>query len=216
MPETVRLEIPRQGIEPARMALRALDREQEHEVEVHGMTSQPYVLNGYRLRGHLKVQGDVGDFCFMSFGESEGTIEGNAGHYFAHSIHSGALFVHGDTGLGLASLGQGGLVSVYGNAGSRVALGMQGADVVIRGNAGSLCGLGMQSGSIVIGGNAGEEMGKGMRGGIIYLRGDARSISPDIEEVRMREPDKLKIGLLMLKAGIKATGKEFKVFRPAH
>lgn len=216
MPATVRLEISPQGAEPTRDALRNLDREQEHEVEIHGKTAQPYLLSGYRLRGHLKVAGSVGDFCFMSFGESEGIIEGNAGDYLAHSIHSGALFVHGDAGSGLASLGQGGLVSVYGNAGARVALGMQGADVVIRGNAGSFCGLGMQSGSIVIGGNVGEEMGKGMRGGIIYVRGEVLSISSDIEEVRMREPDKLKIGLLMLKAGVNATGKEFKVFRPAH
>ncbi|AMV34753.1 GXGXG motif protein [Pirellula sp. SH-Sr6A] len=216
MPATVRLEIPSQGFEPAREALRALDCGVEHEIEICCAKALPYLLNGYRLRGHVKVLGSVGDFCFVCFGESEGIIEGNAGHYLAHSIHSGALFVHGDAGSGLASLGQGGLVSVYGNAGPRVALGMQGADVVIRGNAGPLCGLGMQSGSIVIGGNAGEELGRGMRGGIIYVRGEVQSISPDIEEVRMREPDKLKIGLLMLKAGIKATGKEFKVFRPAH
>lgn len=212
----MRLDLSSEQSASVRSHLRALDRQQEHEIELVCSGSPSYVLNGYRIHGHVKVKGSIGDFCLLSFGDCEGTIEGDAGDFFAHSIHSGVLLLHGNAGAGVASLGHGGLVSVYGNAGDRLALGMQGADVVVRGNVGDQCGLGMQDGSIVIGGNAGEELGKGMRGGTIYLRGEAKSVSPDIEEVRLREPDKLKIGLLLLKAGIKATGKEFKVFRPVH
>lgn len=216
MPTTLRFDLSSEQSAAVRHHLRALDRREEHAIEIGCSGVPSYVLNGYRIHGHVKVMGSVGDFCFLSFGESDGTVEGDAGDFFAHSIHSGVLLLHGNAGDGVASLGHGGLVSIYGNAGDRVALGMQGADVVVRGNVGTQCGLGMQNGSIVIGGNAGEELGQGMRGGTIYLRGEAKSISSDIEEVRLREPDKLKIGLLLLKAGIKAIGKEFKVFRPVH
>ncbi|MCU0715619.1 MAG: hypothetical protein MUD03_05780 [Pirellula sp.] len=216
MPTTLRFDLSSEQPAHVRHQLRALDSQQEHEIEVVCAGAPSYVLNGYRVHGHVKVVGSVGDFCLLSFGDSEGTVEGDAGDFFAHSIHSGVLVLHGNAGAGVASLGRGGLVSIYGNAGDRIALGMQGADIVVRGNVGDQCGLGMQDGSIVIGGNAGEELGKGMRGGTIYLRGDAKSVSEDIEEVRLREPDKLKIGLLLLKAGIKATGKDFKVFRPIH
>jgi glutamate synthase domain-containing protein 3 len=213
---TLRFDLSSEQSAHVRHQLRALDRQQEYEIEVVCSGTPCYVLNGYRIHGQVKVKGSVGDFCLLSFGDSEGIVEGDAGDFFAHSIHSGVLLLQGNAGVGVAALGHGGLVSVYGNAGDRVALGMQGADIVVRGNVGDQCGLGMQDGSIVILGNAGEELGKGMRGGTIYLRGEAKSISADIEEARLREPDKLKIGLLLLKAGIKATGKDFKVFRPAN
>jgi len=41
----------------------------------------------------------------------------------------------------------------------------------------------------------------------------AESVSDDIEEQRLREPDRLKIGMLMLKSNIKSSGKEFRVYR---
>jgi glutamate synthase domain-containing protein 3 len=112
-------------------------------------------------------------------------------------------------------MGTGGLITVYGSAKDRVGVSLRGADVLIRGNAGADVAQGMTSGTIIIGGTAGEKMGQGMTGGTIFLRGDAADISPDIEEFRLREPDRLKLGLLLLKAGIKSTaGKEFRVFRP--
>lgn len=170
---------------------------------------------GLRAKGTVQFHGDLGDFACMSFRTADATVEGSVGNFFGHSIHSGSITVRGHAKNGVGTLGTGGLISIYGNASDRVAAGLQGADIVVRGSVGSLAGLGMREGSLVIGGNAGADLGRGMRAGTIYLRGDAESISPDIEEVRMREPDRLKIGLLMLKAGIKSAGKEFRVFRPA-
>jgi glutamate synthase domain-containing protein 3 len=109
----------------------------------------------------------------------------------------------------------GGLIAVYGSAGMRVGVSLQGADVLIRGNAGADVGFGMRSGTIIIGGSAGPNLGRGMRGGTIYVRGEATDVCSDIEEVRMREPDRLKLGLLLMKSGIKSSsGKEFRVYRP--
>lgn len=185
------------------------------EVTVLGCKGQNFIANGLRLHGRISFIGNSGDYSLMSFGNAEANIDGNVGNFFAHSIQSGAIFVQGDAGSSLGALGAGGLISVTGSTLDRVAVAMQGADIVVRGNVRDLAGLGMQSGTLIVCGNAGKEMGKGLRGGVIYLRGDVESISPEIEEVRLREPDKLKIGMIMLKSRLKVTGKEFRVYRSA-
>jgi glutamate synthase domain-containing protein 3 len=183
-------------------------------VSVVGAKGQDYIGSGIRGVHSITIQGSIGDFGMCSFGDGECNVDGNVGSFFGHSIHSGILVVRGNALHCVGAMGVGGLITIYGNAGDRVAIGMQGADVMIRGSVADYAGLGMQSGSIVVGGNAGHHLGKAMRGGTIYLRGEAESVSEDVEERRLREPDRLKIGLLMLKAGIKITGKEFRVFRP--
>ena len=183
-------------------------------VSVVGAKGQDYIGSGIRGVHSITIQGSIGDFGMSSFGDGECNIDGNVGSFFGHSIHSGILGVRGYALHSVGAMGVGGLITIYGNAGDRVAIGMQGADVIIRGSVADYACLGMQSGSLVVGGNAGQHLGKAMRGGTIYLRGEAESVSADVEEYRLREPDRLKIGLLMLKAGIKITGKEFRVFRP--
>ncbi len=215
MAQTIELNLDHVDMHGVQETFRTLEQGAEYDVQVRSVQPHPYALNGYRVHGTLTIQGDLGDFCCVSYGDADGRVEGNVGNFFGHSIQSGHLNVRGNAGASLGAMGGGGLISVYGSVGARAGIALQGADLVIRGGAGPLCGAGMFNGTIVIGGNAGHELGKGMRGGTIYLRGDAESTSPDIEEVRMREPDKLKIGLLMLKAGIKVTGKEFKVFKHA-
>lgn len=184
------------------------------EIHISGCAKQDYVASGLRIPGTLQLDGTVGDFCLMSYGLGDAVIEGHAGDFLGHSLNSGSIVVKHNVGNSLGALGAGGLIAVQGNAGDRAGIGLQGADILIRGNAGSLLGLGMIDGNIVVGGTVGPEMGKGMLGGSIFVRGEPTSLSPHIEEFRMREPDKLKIGLLMLKAGIKSTGKEFRLFRP--
>ena len=114
----------------------------------------------------------------------------------------------------LAAMARGGLNVVLGDCADRAGVSLRGADVLVRGDAGAQAGYRMQSGTLVIGGNAGENLGHQLRGGSIYIRGEAKSISPDIEEARLREPDRLKLSLLLMKAGIKASAlKEFRVYR---
>lgn len=184
------------------------------EICVSGCSDQDFIGAGVRAPGTLHMDGAVGDFCLMSYGLGDAVIEGKAGDFLGHSLHSGSIVVKQNVGHCLGAMGAGGLIAVQGNAGDRAGIALQGADILIRGNAGCLLGMGMIDGNIVVGGAVGPEMGKGMIGGSIFVRGEPASLSPHIEEFRMREPDKLKIGLLMLKAGIKSTGKEFRLFRP--
>ncbi len=183
-------------------------------VNISGAHGQDFVGAGFRNLGEVAVQGAIGDFGFCSFGDGECRVEGSVGDFFGHSIASGVLVVRGHAKNAVGALGSGGLISIHGNTADRTALGMQGADIVIRGSVGSYAGLGMQIGTLVVCGSAGPHLGHAMCGGTIYIRGEAESISPNIEEQRLREPDRLKIGMLMLKSNIKSTGKEFRVFRP--
>ncbi len=185
-------------------------------VGVQGARGQDFIGAGIRNISEVKVHGEIGDFGFCSFGDGECRVEGNVGHFFGHSVASGIILVRGHVMTSVAALGTGGLIAIYGNAGDRAAVGMQGADVVIRGSVANYAGLGMQSGTLIVGGSAGLHLGHGMRGGTIYIRGEPESISPDIEEQRIREPDRLKIGMLMLKSRIKSVGKEFRMFHSIH
>ena len=185
-------------------------------VDVVGAKGQDYIGAGVRGIYTLLIHGPIGDFGLCAFCDGECNIEGNVGNFVGHSIHSGILMVTGNALHSVGALGTGGLITIYGTAGDRAAVGLQGSDVVFRGSVGDFACLGMQSGTVIIGGNAGHHLGYGMRGGTIYIRGDAESVSPDIEEQRLREPDRLKIGLLLLKAGIKSAGKDFRVYRPVN
>lgn len=185
-------------------------------VNIVNANGQDFIGCGFREVTETIVKGSIGDFGLCSFGDGECKISGSVGDFFGHSISSGVLVVRGNAKHSLGALGAGGLISVYGDAGNRAGVGLQGADIVVRGSVGSLAGLGMQSGTLIVGGSAGKDLGKGLRGGTIYIRGEAESISPDIEEQRLREPDRLKIGMLMLKSNISLTGKEFRVFRSTH
>jgi methylamine---glutamate N-methyltransferase subunit B len=186
------------------------------KLTVTGCAGQNHVGAGLRRVHEIALTGPVGDYGFCSFGDGECRIEGTVGNYFGHSIHSGIIIVNGHAGHSLGALGIGGTIAVYGNAGDRVATCLRGGEVLVRGSVGKHAGIGMQNGCLIIGGNAGPNLGHQMRHGTIYLRGDAESVSSDVEEHRLREPDRLKIGLLMLKAGIKASGKDFKVYRHIH
>ncbi len=182
-------------------------------VMISGARGQDFVGAGLRDVGEVAIKGSIGDFGFCSFGDGQCLIEGNVEDFFGHSIVSGMLIVHGHTKHGVGALGSGGLIAVYGCAQDRAAIGLQGADVVVRGSVANYAGLGMQSGTLIIGSSAGSHLGHGMSGGTIYIRGEVESVSPDIEEQRLREPDRLKIGMLMLKSNIKSSGKEFRVYR---
>ncbi|MFO0012881.1 MAG: hypothetical protein ACK553_09075 [Planctomycetota bacterium] len=221
------LEIPLANRDVARLelairdALRSLARpplaEDPEPPAIHftGASGQDFLGSGLSDLPSVSFSGSAGKFAFCGMDNCECTLEGDAGHFLGHSLSSGLLICQGSVSDGAGAMARGGLVAIYGNAGDRTAVSLRGADVLVRGSTGALAGLDMRQGTLIIGGSAGEGLGSGMRGGVIFLRGDAPKISSDIEEHRLREPDRLKLGLLLLKAGIKTTvGKEFRVFRP--
>ncbi len=185
------------------------------DVKLTHAHGQDFVGAGFSQFRKVTLEGSLGLYACAGLDSCECIVEGDAGDFLAHSIRSGIVIVKGHAGNSVGSMGRGGFVAVHGNAGNQMGVSMRGADVFVRGNAGHQAGIGMRSGTIIIGGSAGNDLGVGMTGGTIFLRGDAMSISRNIEEQRLREPDRFKIGLLLLNAGIKsAVGKEFRLFRP--
>lgn len=180
------------------------------------LTTQGCDFVGCGLKDLLKAEtgASVGAYGFANTDNCECVVQGNAGDYFGHSQVSGTLTVMGSVSDSLGAMATGGLNVVLGDAGNRAGVSLRGADLLVRGDVGSHAGYRMESGTLVIGGNAGPNLGAQMRGGSIYIRGEAQSISSDIEEARLREPDRLKLSLLLMKAGIRASAlKEFRVYR---
>ena len=180
------------------------------------LTTQGCDFVGCGLKDLLKAEtgASVGAYGFANTDNCECVVQGNAGDYFGHSQLSGTLTVMGSVSDSLGAMATGGLNVVLGDAGNRAGVSLRGADLLVRGDVGSHAGYRMESGTLVIGGNAGPNLGAQMRGGSIYIRGEAQSISSDIEEARLREPDRLKLSLLLMKAGIRASAlKEFRVYR---
>lgn len=167
------------------------------------------------LKEHVQVllQGAAGDFCYLLGAEAALEIRGSAGECLGHSMRSGQISLHGPAGRCVASYATGGFVAVLGQAGDYCGLGLDGADVLIRSRCGHRAGWQMNSGTLVLGNGAGDELGAGMTGGVIYVRGEVKSKSDSIRAERFKDTDALRLSLLMARAGIKANGAEFKVYR---
>jgi glutamate synthase domain-containing protein 3 len=73
----------------------------------------------------------------------------------------------------------------------------------------------MTDGTLLVFGKAGAMLGQDMTGGTIYVAGEVESMAPQIEVVRLRESDRLRIGLLLLKSGLKAEARDFRVLKVA-
>jgi glutamate synthase domain-containing protein 3 len=112
----------------------------------------------------------------------------------------------------------GGLIVVQGNAGARCGAGLQGADIVVQGSVGDYAGVYMQGGTFVILGNVGAKAGYGATSGTWFVLGDIKDSARGLVESRMKEPDKLRLGLLLLNSGLNANAKDFRkyVIEPAN
>jgi len=184
------------------------------KIRIGPCKGESLVASGWQVNNAIVLDGDLGDYCLSHFHGAEADVLGSIGHCGVQAIQSGAVIIRGHAGNAIAAYGTGGLVAVYGNAGKRAAVALDGADVLVRGSVGTQAAYAMRSGSLIIGGSAGAELGQGMTGGVIYIRGEPASVAKQLREVKMREADRMRLGLILLKAGVKSTGREFRVFRP--
>jgi len=205
-------------VHPDRLERMTIQTTEEEPEAIYAILQGGYGKDhlGVGLKNLLKVEtmGSIGDYGFAGTSDCECVVQGNVGDYFVHSQISGTLLVMGSAGNGFAAMSQGGLRVVLGDSLDRPEASLRGAAVLVGGNVGAQAGYRMRSGILVIGGDAGPELGAQFVGGRIYIRGRAESLTADIEECRLREPDRLILSLLLMKAGLKAsTLKEFRVYR---
>ncbi len=168
---------------------------------------------GLSVKKKIEIEGDIGDLAFAIADLIEVTIKGNAGKFTAHSLAGGSLLVHGNVGDGFGAFAVGGFIATLGRGGNRAAMGLDGAEVIIRSDCGDEAGLDMRRGTLVLGNSVGEQLGLGMTGGTIFVRGVVRSIASNIKEVRLKDTEALRLGLMLARAGIRAAAKEFRMYR---
>jgi methylamine---glutamate N-methyltransferase subunit B len=208
------LDIRKIGVEEVNRRLRELETSSE-EIVVTNASRDDLVLPGLRHAVKIRIEGSLGDYCIVANERAEVQVSGSVGVAAGEGVRGGSIVIRENAGESLGAFGYGGLITVYGSTGSRCAVALQGADIVVRGNVGSHAAMNMRSGTLVIGGSAGKDLGIGMTGGTIFMRGEADSVGDHLEMVRMKEPDRFRISLLMLKAGIKTSGADFRVYKVA-
>ena len=172
-----------------------------------------YIGCGLRNVGQATISGPIGDYCWGGITSFHVIVEGNVNHACGFGLCGGSILIQGNAGDALACFARSGWVATYGSCGDRCGTGLQGAEVIIRGSVGNEAAYGMRSGTLVVGGGAGLELGREMSGGTLFVRGEIQGIAKGIEEFRLKEADRFRLSLLMLKAGIKADGKDFRGYR---
>jgi formylmethanofuran dehydrogenase subunit C len=166
------------------------------------------------LSGNVTVQGNAGDYAFAYNDGTHVTLDGNAGFAAGLGIRSGIVQIKGNVGEMAAAYGIGGSVIVTGDAGDSCATELKGADVCIIGNAGNHAGYRMRAGSLVIQGECGEELGSELAGGVIYVLGNVKSVSANVRESRMKEPDRLRLSLILARSNLTSNARNFRVYKP--
>lgn len=182
-------------------------------LEIDGCANHDWLAGGWRQPISLVFRGKLGDFCLNAVSDVECSVKGNVGHNFANAMVSGIVRIFGDAGDGLMSFARGGVVVMKGSAGRRVGCGLDGGDAIVAGSVGLQAAFEMRSGNLIVGGDAGPMLGLGAKGGTIYVSGKVSSVASSVEEDRMRDADRLKLSLLLLKAGLEFPSTSWRVFR---
>lgn len=215
MDEASEIEIDLNGLSAEQLAARLRDLAAGQAVRLKADDARQLdgVGAGMSNSTSIHVDGSLGHFAFLLAQQASVEVSGNVGDGCGHSLVSGAISVHGSAAGCVGAFATGGFIAILGNAGSRCGLGLSGGDVFVRSTVGDEAGHSLRGGTLVLGNGAGRELGRGMTDGIIYVRGEVKSLSANTRAVRMKDPDYMRLGLLLARAGIKSDGKEFKAYR---
>ncbi len=171
------------------------------------------LLSGLDRAWQLRLPAAVGDYALVGLSQAEIELAGDAGHAVAMGMRSGRLLITGQVGDACGAYATGGSLAVYGTAGDRCGLANSGADILVRGHSGAQAGFGMRGGSLVLGNGTGPELGEGMVGGQLFVRGPIDSVSDSVRQIRMRDPHKLRLSLLLAGARLKADLDQFALYQ---
>ena len=183
------------------------------EAEIVGASGEVGLAAGIIHPIKILVHGAVGDYAFALNDGGECEVVGDVGAACGHSMLSGSILVRGHAGPALGAFAAGGFIALHWAAEARCGMCVAGAEIVIRSDVGPQAGWAMKSGTLVIGADAKAGLGEGMTGGTIYIRGKADSPASHLREMRMKDADSLRLGLLLVRAGIKADPKDFRIYR---
>ena len=190
------------------------DEEEMTRVEITDADGQHSVLMRLQHPVRIKIDGPLGDYAFAFNAEASAKVVGNVGHGVGEGMISGAIRIRGNAGAGAGVSMVGGTLAIYGSAGDHCGAGMRGGGIFVKGNVGDEVGVGALSGMIVIGGDAGENLGDAMNNVNVFLRGNAKSLADGVVEAPLRKREELRLGLLLISAGIRGDAKDFRRIVP--
>lgn len=179
-------------------------------IQIAGVQGRDSLLMDLGLATSIQVAGPLGDYAFAFNRMADVRIDGDVGDGAGEGMISGAVRVRGNAGCGAGTAISGGTLAIYGSAGDYCGAAMRGGELFVRGNVGAGAGSGSLWGTIVIGGDAGEGLGDAMRGSTIFLRGKVAALGRGVREAPLREREKLRLGLLLINAGIRGDAKDFR------
>lgn len=196
-------------------AIEVLDEEEElPRVEIVDADGQDAALMRIDHPVKIRVRGSLGDYAFAFNSQTTVKVFGNVGHGVGEGMASGSVRIRGHAGHGAGTAMTGGTLGIYGSAGDRVGGAMRGGGVFIRGNVGNDVGLGALAGTIVIGGDSGENLGDPLSDVSVFIRGKAASLAEGVTEAPLRKKQEVKLGLLLISAGIRGDATDFRRIVP--
>jgi formylmethanofuran dehydrogenase subunit C len=127
-------------------------------------------------QGHVRVEGDAGDYAGALMTGGALHVQGSAGVLAACEMAGGTLTVAGDVGDFAASTQpgsmdgmRGGTLVVQGRAGARLADRMRRGTVIVQGAVGEFAASRLVAGTVVLCGPVGAHLAYGMRRGSVVL-----------------------------------------------
>lgn len=179
-------------------------------MRLHGLGGRNHCLMAIDRPWQLVVAERLGHYAFAFNRQASVLVEGSVGDGCGEGMLSGAVRVRGDAGSGAGTALCGGTLAIYGSAGRHCGAAMRGGEIFIRGDVGPEAAAGALWGTIVIGGDAGAGLGDLMRGATVFIRGEAASLGRGVQEAPLREREKLRLGLLLINAGIRGEVRDFR------
>jgi formylmethanofuran dehydrogenase subunit C len=158
----------------------------------------------------IVIEGSLADYACAFNRNANFRVEGSVGAGVGEGMVSGAVRVRGDCGVGAGTAMRGGTLAIYGRAGANCGAAMRGGELFVRGDVGPAAAAGALWGTLVIGGDAGPGLGDSMRCTTIFIRGTASALGRGVREAPLREREKLRLGLLLINAGIRGDVKDFR------
>ena len=168
------------------------------------------LLMGLTHNWRFNVRGDLGDYAVAFNNGAHVRVQGSVGAGLGESMVGGSVRVHGDAGVGVGVGMTGGTIAVYGNAGDGAGSALQGGEIFVRGNVGHNAGTSALHGTLVIGGDAGHNLGDSMMDSTIFVRGSIASLGHGVAEAPLIDRDSVRLGMLLINAGIRGAAKDFR------
>jgi glutamate synthase domain-containing protein 3 len=206
------------SLDAANMDMASINKELRHltqgeEISIRNASNINGLGAGLR-KGHIQIEGNVGDYCAMVNSGANFDIEGDCGRFLGDGMTSGSLIVNGNADEGAGEYCYGGSIRIMGNVGKFMGTMNKGASILVTGDVGDDAATYMLAGEIIILGDAGKHLGNFLIGGTIYILGKVESFGNNTKLDKLRSDDVDRLGRVIKQVGIREAPRQFSKIIP--